>query len=51
MKLLGAAIEVHKTIGAGLLESVYEIYFSELQRRFIGYRIEAGFISRRLYNC
>ncbi|MEM8526568.1 MAG: GxxExxY protein [Bacteroidota bacterium] len=37
-EIIGAAIEVHKTIGAGLLESVYEVcLFTELTKR--GYKV------------
>ncbi len=27
-KIIGAALEVHKTIGVGLLENAYEVAFS-----------------------
>jgi GxxExxY protein len=38
-KILGCAIEVHKTIGPGLLESIYEKCFEEeLKTAFLNFR-------------
>ncbi len=38
-KIIGAAIEVHKTLGPGLLESAYEVCFChELQQRNIPFK-------------
>ena len=38
-KIIGAAIEVHKVLGPGLLESVYEFcFFAELVNRGLSVR-------------
>jgi GxxExxY protein len=42
-QVIGAAIEVHKTIGPGLLESIYEDCLSvELERRRIPFERQKG---------
>lgn len=42
-KIIGAAIEVHKTIGPGLLESIYEDCLCiELERRRIPFERQKG---------
>jgi GxxExxY protein len=42
-KIIGAAIEVHRTLGAGLLESIYEEALAiELELRGIPYQRQVG---------
>ena len=42
-KIIGAAIEVHRTLGPGLLESIYEeALCHEFDLRGIGYRRQVG---------
>jgi GxxExxY protein len=38
-RIIGAAIEVHKTIGPGLLESAYQLYLA-FELRQLGFRVE-----------
>jgi hypothetical protein len=38
--IIGAAIEVHKTIGPGLLESAYQLYLA-FELRQLGFRVKS----------
>lgn len=45
-RVIGAAIEVHRSLGPGLLESVYQVCFAqEMQVRHLAFEREAGIAS------